>query len=111
MRTNLVGATGNFMDETYAEFLVRYFGFGSGFYSELNRKYPEIFEHLEFYTVQSSPESSFALYDKGEKSFAIQLDPFCEDICIWYFSEQREFGHWHEDPGKEALAYLKVHFL
>lgn len=111
MRTDLIGASGNFIEETYAEFLARYTGFGSGFYARLKQQVPEVFEHLVFYKVQSSPEDSFALYDKAEKSFAIQVDPLIEEICLWNPSEQLEFGHWCEDAEREAIAYLKAHFI
>lgn len=111
MRTNLVGAEGRFMEETYAEFLARYTGFGSDFYSRLKQQVPEVFEQLVFYKVQSVPEDSFALYDKAEKSFAIQVESVYECICIWNPSEQFEFGYWCEDAVGEAITYLKEHFI
>lgn len=111
MRTNLVGAEGRFMEETYAELLARYTGFGSDFYARLKQQVPEVFEHLLFYYIQGTPEDSFALYEKGEITFAIQVDQVSDCICLWNPSEQLEFGHWCEDAVGDAIAYLKEHFI
>ncbi|HCS21884.1 MAG TPA: hypothetical protein DIW47_15220 [Bacteroidetes bacterium] len=111
MRTNLVGAEGQFMEESYSEFLSRYQGFGSTFYADLKEKCPDVFKHLEFYTVRSVEEDSFALYTKEEISFAIQLDPLMEIICLWNHAQQIEIGHWHEHPVEVAIAYIKTEFL
>ena len=100
------------IEETYLDVISRYPGFGHELYSLLKDYHPEVFKRLTFYKrLELQTEDSYAVYDDGPRSFAIQLDPLCEVIVLWNHEFQTEIGTWCEDPVEEALHLIGTEMI
>jgi hypothetical protein len=106
--------------ETYGEFYLRFDGFGKEIYNRLKTELPEIFNNLTFYKAVKNngktihdfqPLDSYAIYNGEFKPFLIQLEPRSGVICLTNFKTFIEIGHWSEDEYKDALDFIKQHFL
>lgn len=104
--------SGNFVTETLVEFNIRYCGFGKNIYDAISELLPDIFSKLCLYkNIVSQTEDSYAVYNDGNKSFGIQLDPLCEVVVLWDESVHMEIGYWSNDVYSESIEFIKSHFI
>jgi hypothetical protein len=100
-----------FQPETYEAMRSRYDGFGLDVFEAMKSSMPSVFEALRFYRESShQPSDVYAVCHWNQTSFAIQLDPDCEVICLWDRSIQTEIGTWESDPASAALDFIQAHF-
>jgi hypothetical protein len=114
-------------EESHSEFLLRYSGFGKDIYTIIQNELPSISKNIKLYRATKSTEKctsdhrylnhpyledSYGIYENGEKSFKIQLDPLSEVLIVSYFHVLfLETGPWSEDYYGEAITYIKDNFL
>ena len=97
--------------EKFEEMLIRYNGYGKSLFSELKSDYPDIFEHLVFYQRIDIEEDCYAIYEKENVSFAIQLEPLCERIVLWNNTSIIEIGNWVTNENEEAIKYIRQNLM
>jgi len=103
----------DFAEETYSEAMIRYSGFGAKLFDILDDLVPEILLSFRFFrSTGYQSENIFAVCENIEQTFAIQLDPSCEVICIWSDTVHTiEIGAWSENEYEEAIKFIREHFL
>lgn len=122
MPYELLDSSQKYEEETYEEVTSRYKLFGSDFYKFIKENAPFIFSKLKFYRAtellekvpfgRAETENSYAIYDDGEKTFTIQLEPLTEVICLNNFITHIELGDWDSnDYYVESLNFIKEKFL
>lgn len=89
----------------------RYTGFGLDFIAALKSSLPSAFDALSFYRAAKHQHSDvYAVCRWTQTTFAIQLDPDCEVICLWDGSTHIEIGTWESSPSSAAIDFIRDNF-
>ncbi|MBC6990067.1 hypothetical protein [Hymenobacter sp. BT491] len=110
MHSLLPGPNGwKFVETDYGQAMQQYSGFGKDIFKHLEQTIPGVISAFRFFrSTTSQTEDLYAVYEKGELSFAVQLDPDCEVICLWNLKGlHHEIGTWALDPYAEALQFIE----
>ncbi|RSC92889.1 hypothetical protein [Tenacibaculum singaporense] len=118
----LLNDSQEYIEETYEEAKTRYVLFGKDIYQILKEHEPEIFNNLKFYKAtkliekttwgEAETENSYAIYDDGKVSFAIQLEPMSAVICLHNEQTQIEIGDWDgNDYYAESIEFIKKELM
>ncbi len=122
MPHSLLNTSQKYIEEKFIDVKKRYILFGNELYEILEKTEPEIFKYLKFYQAievnekttwgEVQSEDSYAIYDNGEKSFGIQLEPLCAVICLYNEKTGIEIGNWDgNDYYQESIKFIKEELL
>lgn len=113
MQQPLLSNRDNFNEESYADVVSSYSGFGADLFNFLSKHNPDLFSRLRFFrSTRLQSEDVFAIYESGNNAFGIMLDPDCEVICLWNGTGIRtEIGAWSENEYEEAFAFINEYLL
>ena len=103
-----------FKEETLAESMARYSGFGKDLFFELESHFPGMISKIRFFQPQDSQkEDIWAFYDDGFLLFAIQLEPYGEVIVLWDSNPENsiEIVTWWENEYEAAIAFIEEVFF
>lgn len=112
MQHPLLSDSFNYNEETYADAMERYSGFGAKLFEVLKSRIPEVLQKLRFFqSISYQQEDVYAVYENGSTSFVIQLEPVGEVICIWNDTVSTEIGSWSENEYEEAVQFIITDLL
>ena len=97
------------IEESEDETRARYHGFGHDFFTKLGEHSPKMLQDTRFFCAQGYPTNDVFAICALPHSFAVQLDPDCEVICLWNENQWHEIGAWSDDPCTEALKFIDAH--
>lgn len=122
MTHSLLKNSQEYVEETYEKVKTRYLLFGKDIYEMLKENEAKIFDNLKFYKAtkliektnweKAEIENSYAIFDEGNNSFAIQLVPLTSVICLHNELTQVEIGDWNgTDYYTESIKFIKKELL
>ncbi len=98
----------NFRNESFEDFKNRYNGFGKDLYQHIQNEIAPVFNNLQLYrSTNFQTSDSYAIFDNGKHTFAMQLDPESEMIILWNENTQNEFGTWTDDLYVEIINEIR----
>jgi hypothetical protein len=103
-----------FKEETLAESMARYSGFGKDLFFELESHFPGMISKLRFFQPQDSQSDDiWAVYNDGTIQFGIQLEPNTPVIVLWNNEPGNsiELGTWWENEYEAAIAFIEEVFF
>ncbi|ALW86093.1 hypothetical protein AUC43_13925 [Hymenobacter sedentarius] len=110
MHSLLPGPKGwKFVEVDYGQAMQHYSGFGKDIFKHLEQHIPGVILAFRFFCSTASQKVDlYAVYEKEDLSFAIQLDPDCEVICFWNLQGlHHEIGTWALEPYAEAIQFIE----
>lgn len=81
---------------------------GRTFFARLWELYPLTREALVFLRWEGQPLDVYAVYDRIEDGFGVQIDPELGYIIVWDARVQGEYAAWtpETDPVEDALGHI-----
>ena len=99
----------NFIKIDYGQAMQFYSGFGKDIFQLIEQHIPGVMSAFRFFRSPiSQTEALYAVYENEDLSFAIQLDPNCEVVCLWNLQGvHHEIGTWALEPYAEAIQIIE----
>jgi hypothetical protein len=104
----------NFKEESLAESMARYSGFGKDLFLELESHFPGMLSKFRFFQPQDSQEDDiWSYYQDDTVQFAVQLEPNTPVIVLWDAKPENniEIGDWSEDPIADVIRFIEEDFF
>jgi len=99
-----------FVEESEAEALGRYQGFGMQLHFELFRLNPESRNCFRYFR-NGDTEDLWSIYKVESFEFGLQLDPDTCCVCIWDGEWHDEIGDWLDDPIAFAIGVINERYF
>lgn len=107
---SLLNSSLEYVEETEAQMVARYHGFGKALFSRLFSTHHAIRNQFRFFR-EITTDDVWAVCEIPRQSFGVQLDPDIECICIWDESSHDEIGTWIDDPVGFAIGVVCERYL